>query len=86
MSFDKEKFLNLLNENHTFPCPYTFKFIVKAECKEQLLVLLTDHQVQEKTSRKGNYISVTSSYFVHSCEQVLAIYQRVSKVEGVITL
>lgn len=84
--FKMDKFRKLLDEQMTWPGAYTFKFITKTEKKDELISLLFEHEVKEKLSKNGKYTSVTSRIILNSSDEVVNIYQRVSKVEGVITL
>lgn len=87
MGDDKsEKFRDLLEQNYQWPDYYTFKFIVKAEDQEQVLKLLDGHEVQFKVSEKGNYISITSRLLVNSTDDVIAVYEAVATIPGVMSL
>ena len=83
---DFTKFKALLDEQMQWPEHYSFKFVVKTEQKTQLLELLEEHSVEEKISKKGTYTSITSKKLVHSSEDVVAVYQEVSKIEGILSL
>lgn len=83
---DFTKFKSLLDDQMSWPDYYVFKFVTKTEDKSQLLELLTEHKISEKMSKTGKYTSVSSRKICHSSEDVIEVYQSVSKVEGVITL
>jgi len=83
---DLTKFKSLLEEQISFPDYYSFKFIVKTETKDHLLVHLEEHIIVEKLSSNGSYTSVTSRKLVQSADEVVAVYQRLSTIKGVITL
>lgn len=83
---DTSKFKALLDDQITWPDYYTFKFITKTEKKDHLTVHLSEHKITEKLSKNGKYTSVTSRKIMNSSEEVIEIYQTLSKVEGVITL
>ncbi len=83
---DFTKFKILLDEQMSWPEHYTFKFVVKTERKTELLDLLSDHSVNEKESKNGTYTSVTSRKLVASSDDVVAVYQEVSKIEGIMSL
>lgn len=83
---DFTKFKILLDEQMSWPEHYTFKFVVKTERKTELLDLLSDHSVNEKESKNGTYTSVTSRKLVTSSDDVVAVYQEVSKIEGIMSL
>lgn len=83
---DTNKFKALLDEQITWPDYYSFKFITKTEQKHVLTDLLADHSIQEKPSKNGKYTSITSKIILNSSEEVIAVYNKVSHVDGVITL
>jgi hypothetical protein len=83
---DTSKFKALLDEQITWPDYYTFKFITKTEKKDQLTSYLSEHKITEKLSKNGKYTSVSSRKIMNSSDEVIEIYQTLSKVEGVITL
>ena len=83
---DTSKFKTLLDEQMTWPDYYQFKFITKTEKKHHVIELLEDHKVEQKLSKNGKYTSVTSRKILNSSDEVIAVYEKVSQVEGVITL
>jgi uncharacterized protein len=83
---DLTKFKSLLEEQISFPDYYSFKFIVKTDAKDHLLVHLEEHVIEEKLSSNGSYTSVTSRKLMQSADEVVAVYQRLSTIKGVITL
>ena len=87
--FDKkslEKLKHLLEENHNWPDEFVFKFIVPFTSVDLLSAILSPTPVQKKASRTGKYVSVTCRKMVASSEEVLAIYEEVSKIKGIISL
>lgn len=83
---DFTKFKALLDEQVNWPDQYIFKFVVKTERKSELLDLLTEHEVEEKVSKNGTYTSVTSKTVLNCSDDVVAVYRRVSKIEGIMSL
>lgn len=83
---DKEKFKNLLDEQHTWPCEYTFKFIVPIDKEPELEKVLEGHNISKKNSTKGNYLSVTSKKVMDSSSEVMDTYDNASQIKGVISL
>lgn len=81
-----EKFRSLLDESHQWPDYYEFKFIVKAEDKDKILAHLSDCQISEKQSGKGNYISISARKLIKSTDEVVEIYKLMSSIKGVISL
>ncbi len=90
MSEDNEKtiesFKSALNDNHEWPCYYTFKFIVPKDKTREVLDLFADDPVSERESKSGRFISYTMEMHVESADHVLSLYNRVSHIKGVITL
>ena len=82
----KKEFRELLNNQYEWPADYLFKFIVNNEFKEELIDLFKPHRVIEKPSSKGTYISITARVSMQSAEEVMALYEKASKIETVISL
>ena len=83
---DLTKFKSLLDEQVSWPDFYTYKFIVKTERKSHVTSLLEEHEITEKHSKTGKYISITSKKLMESSDDVVAVYHKLSTIEGVITL
>lgn len=83
---DFTKFKALLDEQVEWPEHYTFKFVVKTELKSELLDLISEHEIEEKVSKNGTYTSITSRTLMTSSDEVVAVYRRVSKIEGIMSL
>lgn len=78
-----------LNKNHTWPGVYLFKFIIPDHPQKLARVQeLFDAEatVSYKSSRKGNYISVSGKEMMMNAEEVIARYQKAEKIEGIIML
>lgn len=87
MSSDKsEKFRELLDQSYQWPDFYSFKFIVKVENRDQVVALLDGHEVQFKLSEKGNYVSITSRLYVKTTDEVIEVYEAISRIPGVMSL
>lgn len=83
---ETSSFRELLNTRHQFPCEYAFKFVVPVTKEEELMGMLPLTKVKRKESSKGNYVSVTASRRFNDVDEVMNIYDRVSKIEGIISL
>ncbi len=81
-----ESFRSSLDANHEWPCLFPFKFIVPAEQCEIVLELFADDPVQARNSRNGRFTAYTIEIRVHSCDEVIAIYQKVAQIPGVISM
>lgn len=81
-----EKFRSLLDESYQWPDYYEFKFIVKLEDKDKILAHLSECQISEKHSGKGNYISISARKLIKSTDEIVEIYKLMSGIKGVISL
>ena len=86
MSWDIESFRQKLEDQHTFPGTYKFKFIVPNEQKETILEVLPAEEVQFRESSNGKYVSVTASAKMKTSQGVLDVYIQANKIEGCIAL
>jgi putative lipoic acid-binding regulatory protein len=87
--------VDLLEQMHTFPGPYLFKVIGKADqgflarvvavVREELL-FDADPAYQIRTAVGGRHLSVSLEPVVASADQVLAVYRRLGAIEGVVML
>ena len=86
---------DLLEKTHTFPCPYLFKIIGKADpgflarvvavVREELIIEV-DPPYQVREAVGGRHLSVTLEPMVQSPQQVVAIYRRLGILDGVVML
>ncbi len=81
-----ENFQELLDQEHLFPGPYTFKFVVPRAKLEELTEYLEEHLTQIKISRHGNYIGVTYTVTILHSQQILDLYEEVGHIDGLIAL
>lgn len=84
-----EKFTRLkelLDEKYSGDFDFMFKFIVPVDSLSELKSLLGEEKISEKPSRKGKYVSVTMKTRVENSQQVMDVYEKVSVIEGVISL
>jgi putative lipoic acid-binding regulatory protein len=79
-------FQEKLDIEYQWPSLYTFKFIVPKEKVEEIKEIFIQHDVSEKASSKGNYISTTIKIMAPSSDIVIDYYIQASKIEGVIAL
>lgn len=95
MAKNRQESIDLLLATHTFPGPFTFKVIGRTEgqfistvlelIKE--MVVATEpipHSVRETSG--GRHVAVTAEPHVESPEAVLAIYERLRELPGVVML
>jgi len=81
-----KSFQTKLDQHHSWPSIYIFKFIVPKGKEEELKALFPLHTASEKESTNGNYISLTFQMMMSSSEAVIEIYVRAETVEGLIAL
>lgn len=84
--FSVEKFKELLDESYTWPDFYEFKFIVKTVAKNDVIVKLTGFAISETMSKNGNYVAISARKLMNNTQEVLDIYDLMSKVDGIISL
>lgn len=87
--------IELLESTHRFPGPYMFKVIgrvengftarVVAAVREELAGTV-DPPFRVRESAGGRHVSVTLEPRVETAQQVLAIYDRVRKLTGLVLL
>ncbi|MCO4793302.1 MAG: DUF493 domain-containing protein [Bacteriovoracaceae bacterium] len=76
----------LLEDQHDFPCSFTFKFVVPADKIDTLENLVKEGNKSKRPSKSGKYISLTVVMDVKSSDHILEVYDSVSGVEGLISL
>tara|TARA_Y100001970_G_C14122875_1_gene797309 strand:- start:862 stop:1119 length:258 start_codon:yes stop_codon:yes gene_type:complete len=81
-----KSFKAALEEEYSFPTEYVFKFIIKSSSKQDVIDLLPDAMIKEKKSTKGKYVSITLTQFVKNSSEIVYIYEKASKIKGVISL
>lgn len=86
MSWDIDAFVEKLENTHTFPGPYTFKFIVTLENQAKVEQLVKDAEVTLKPSSGNKYVSVTIKANMKSSKEVVEIYTKAKNIEGIISL
>lgn len=87
--------IDLLQEAHSFPCPYTFKVIGKPEngflartlgAVREVLSLEIDPPFKVREAVGGRHIAITVVPHIESADQVLAIYGRLQTMVGLVYL
>ena len=76
----------VLDETLKFPAAYLFKFIVPSSELHQIVLVLEGMEIEEKASQNGKYISVSAKSIMNSSSEIITIYQRASKIKGIISL
>ena len=87
--------VELLEARHPFPCVYTFKVIGKADenfmarvvaAVRHELGLEVDPNYSLRSTKNGRHVSITLDPYCESPQQVLAVYSRLSGMDGVVML
>ncbi len=83
---DRTEFKQKLEAVGEFPMIYLFKFIVPSGKEIAIEKLFPNKEVILKPSSGGKYVSATIQMVVESADYVIAIYEEVAQIEGVISL
>lgn len=85
MASDIESFRKKLDEYHTFPTRYPFKFIIRNDTllKDKVLSFFIPQGATytERLSKKKNYISLTIIMMVNSSDAIIKKYLEVDTLE-----
>ena len=87
--------VQLLESRHSFPCRYTFKVIgatadnfaarVVSIVRDEM-GMETDPPYSFRAAQNGRHIAVTLEPHCQSSQQVLAIYSRLTGIDGLVML
>lgn len=75
-----------LENEYEWPALYTFKFIVPQDKINEVRDLFERHEVSERKSSKGTYVSLTSKIMAKSSDEIIEIYVAANEIEGIIAL
>lgn len=87
--------VELLKSRHPFPCSYTFKVIgtTADNFTARVVAIVRDEMRMEqdppytfRSTRNGQHIAVTLEPHCESPQQVLAIYSRLTGIDGLVML
>lgn len=87
--------IELLQSRHSFPCHYTMKAIGSAEdnftarvifAARSELQLNEDPSFRIQSTKGGRHVSITLEPMFESAQQVLALYSRLSQLDGLVIL
>jgi hypothetical protein len=84
--FDKASFKEKLEASGQFPMLYMFKFIVPNGKEHEVAILFPKNEMGLKASSGGKYVSTTIKSMMDSSEQIMEIYEKASKIEGIVSL
>jgi putative lipoic acid-binding regulatory protein len=80
---------NKLDEQTEFPSIYMFKFIIPADNKKLALVEAlfgAEAHVTTRQSSTNKFISITAKEMMLNADEIIAIYKKAEKIEGIISL
>lgn len=89
----RESALLLLEQQHDFPCEFTFKVIGKAHDEFVLRVVSSlreclpgdeDPPHRHRSTPNGKHVAVTLDPVITSAEEVLRVYAQLKLIEGVV--
>lgn len=90
---DRLRSIELLNETHEFPCPVMIKVIGNNEddfisrivkvIRDQLH-LKFDPPIRTREAKNGKHISVTIEPRFLQAEEVIDLYAKITKIDGVV--
>lgn len=84
------KFKERLEETHSFPSEYVFKYIVPAEqciiAKLHAIFSSANPSISTRDSRNGKYTSVTIKVAVNDANDVIIYYRQAAAIERIVML
>ena len=90
LDIQHQKLKKQLEEGFEWPSLYMFKFIIPADNEKMALIQglfnSNESQINVRTSRNGNYLSVTAKEMMMSPEKVIDRYVEAEQIEGLISL
>ena len=75
-----------LDEFYDWPYEYLFKFIAPVDKLPEVEAIFGGAPFRSRLSKNGNYTSLSGKMEMHSSDQVLTIYRRISEIEGAMAL
>jgi putative lipoic acid-binding regulatory protein len=79
-------FREKLDQHYAWPSLYLFKFIVPTGREQEVKKLFPRHETSNKLSKQGNYVSITVQMMMPSSEAVIEVYEKASRIEGIVAL
>ena len=83
------KSLKNILDHQIYPNNYLFKFILKPDNQKVSKILSffdNDVKYQVKNSSNGSYVSISINLRVKNSQEVIAKYQKISTIKGIISL
>ena len=85
----REQLRQQLNDTHTWPCVFKFKFIVPSKPENEAALRAIFGQSAKfaiRDSKNGNYRAVTVDEKVHGADDIFARYEAASTIPGILSL
>ena len=85
----REQLRAQLNDTHTWPCVFKFKFIMPAKPENEATfraIFGRQASFQIRDSKKGNYRAVTVDERVEGPDDIFARYEAASAIPGILSL
>lgn len=86
MSWDKDAFKEKVESEHKFPGEYVFKFIVPFHKKEEVVKILPKGSLSFRNSSGSKYQSITLKVNLKNADEVISVYEKAYKIEGIVAL
>jgi len=85
-----KRFEEKLQKSQAWPGPYLFKFIIKSDSDHfttlQSIFEGKNAQWKKKSSAKKTFVSVSVYVEMENPQEIIALYKKVSLLEGIISL
>ena len=78
-----------LDEQNTWPAVYMFKFIIPADNQKLALteaLFGPEAEVTSHSSKNGKFLSITAKLVMISSQEIIDVYKKAAKIEGIISL
>ena len=79
-------FKEKLDREHKWPTVYMFKFVVPSDKVQEFQSVFEKESLESKKSKSGKYASFTLKKMMSSSQDVVEIYLKAKKIEGIIAL
>lgn len=83
-------FKERLEQTHSFPTEYIFKYIVPAEqriiAKLQAIFSSANPVISTRDSKNGKYVGITIKVPVNDANDIVIYYQQAAAIEGIMAL
>ena len=82
----ENNFLQLLHTEHVWPGPYEFRFVIPSDSFADLKRIFAKEMYDIQPSAKGNYLRFSCRMHFSEPSEVIAKYEEVRNVPGLISL